>query len=51
VILFIYVLLYSTSPSRQVKEKYARGIVSLFPYLSDPLSKKGYVRIIILLLF
>ncbi|XP_039520696.1 uncharacterized protein LOC120474475 isoform X3 [Pimephales promelas] len=31
-----------TSPSRQVKEKYARGIVSLFPYLSDPLSKKGY---------
>ncbi|XP_056128018.1 uncharacterized protein LOC130105842 [Rhinichthys klamathensis goyatoka] len=31
-----------TSPPRQVKEKYARGIVSLFPYLRDPLSKKGY---------
>ncbi|XP_067300880.1 uncharacterized protein [Pseudorasbora parva] len=30
------------SPPRQVKEKYARGIVSLFPYLSDPFSKNGY---------
>ncbi|XP_028292933.1 uncharacterized protein LOC114455736 [Gouania willdenowi] len=32
----------STSPPRQVKEKYARGIVSLFPYLSDPFSRTGY---------
>ncbi|XP_036000032.1 uncharacterized protein LOC118564856 isoform X2 [Fundulus heteroclitus] len=31
-----------TSPPRQVKEMYARGIVSLFPYLSDPFSKNGY---------
>ncbi|XP_060738774.1 uncharacterized protein LOC132854414, partial [Tachysurus vachellii] len=31
-----------TSPPRQVKEKYARGIVTLFPYLSDPFSKNGY---------
>ncbi|KAI2646880.1 N-acetyldiaminopimelate deacetylase [Labeo rohita] len=31
-----------TSPPRQVKEKYARGIVALFPYLSDPFSKNGY---------
>ncbi|XP_052421432.1 uncharacterized protein LOC127964927 isoform X1 [Carassius gibelio] len=31
-----------TSPTRQVKEKYARGIVALFPYLSDPFSKNGY---------
>ncbi|XP_028292894.1 uncharacterized protein LOC114455712 [Gouania willdenowi] len=31
-----------TSPPRQVKEKYARGIVSLFPYLSDPFSRTGY---------
>ncbi|KAK2845983.1 hypothetical protein Q7C36_010837, partial [Tachysurus vachellii] len=31
-----------TSPPRQVKEKYARGIVTLFPYLSDTFSKNGY---------
>lgn len=31
-----------TSPPRQEKEKYARGIVALFPYLSDPFSKNGY---------
>lgn len=31
-----------TSPTRQVKEKYARGIVALFPYLIDPFSKNGY---------
>ncbi|XP_051512255.1 uncharacterized protein LOC127416755 [Myxocyprinus asiaticus] len=31
-----------TSPPRQVKQKYARGIVALFPYLSDPFSKNGY---------
>lgn len=31
-----------TSPPRQVKEKYARGIVALFPYLSDPYAKNGY---------
>ncbi|XP_030272773.1 uncharacterized protein LOC115581641 [Sparus aurata] len=31
-----------TSPPRQVKEMYARGIVSLFPYLSDPFSRTGY---------
>ncbi|KAB5576709.1 hypothetical protein PHYPO_G00201560 [Pangasianodon hypophthalmus] len=33
-----------TSPPRQVKEIYARGIVALFPYLSDPFSKNGYER-------
>ncbi|XP_063078502.1 uncharacterized protein LOC134468517 [Engraulis encrasicolus] len=33
---------HGTSPPRQVKEKYARGIVNLFPYLSDPFSKNGY---------
>ncbi|XP_032439799.1 uncharacterized protein LOC116733135 isoform X1 [Xiphophorus hellerii] len=31
-----------TSPPREVKEMYARGIVSLFPYLSDPFSRNGY---------
>ncbi|XP_038135466.1 uncharacterized protein LOC119779760 [Cyprinodon tularosa] len=30
-----------TSPPRQVKEMYARGIVSLFPHLSDPFSRTG----------
>ncbi|XP_053351228.1 uncharacterized protein LOC128520833 [Clarias gariepinus] len=34
-----------TSPPKQVKEKYARGIVALFPYLSDPFSKNGYVSV------
>lgn len=32
-----------TSPPRQVKEKYARGIVNLFPYLSDPFSQEGHL--------
>nr|XP_061834660.1 uncharacterized protein LOC133618377 [Nerophis lumbriciformis] len=31
-----------TSPSRQVKEMYAQGIVNLFPNLKDPFSKNGY---------
>ncbi|XP_030002916.1 uncharacterized protein LOC115428216 isoform X2 [Sphaeramia orbicularis] len=31
-----------TSPSREVKEMYARGIITLFPNLRDPLSKNGY---------
>ncbi|KAL6463627.1 hypothetical protein MHYP_G00280180 [Metynnis hypsauchen] len=31
-----------TSPPREVKEMYARGIVSLFPYLRDPFSRTGY---------
>ncbi|XP_068569744.1 uncharacterized protein [Cebidichthys violaceus] len=31
-----------TSPPRQMKEMYAKGIVALFPYLSDPYSKNGY---------
>ncbi|XP_056310940.1 ribonuclease inhibitor-like isoform X3 [Danio aesculapii] len=30
------------SPPRLVKETYARGIVDLFPYLSDPFSKNGF---------
>ncbi|XP_055016287.1 uncharacterized protein LOC129410991 [Boleophthalmus pectinirostris] len=31
-----------TSPPRRVKEKYARGIVSLFPHLWDPFSENGH---------
>ncbi|XP_073764364.1 uncharacterized protein si:ch211-196p9.1 isoform X4 [Danio rerio] len=31
-----------TAPPRQVREKYAKGIVALFPCLSDPFSKNGY---------
>lgn len=31
-----------TSPPRELKEMYAKGIVALFPYLSDPYSKNGY---------
>ncbi|XP_063062279.1 uncharacterized protein LOC134455174 [Engraulis encrasicolus] len=29
-------------PSQAIKLKYAQGIVALFPYLEDPLSKHGY---------
>ncbi|XP_041922680.1 uncharacterized protein LOC121718890 isoform X2 [Alosa sapidissima] len=29
-------------PSQAVRVKYAQGIVALFPYLEDPLSKHGY---------
>ncbi|KAF7229743.1 transcript variant X1 [Nothobranchius furzeri] len=31
-----------TSPHRGVRDMYARGIVSLFPNLSDPFSRTGY---------
>ncbi|XP_031163378.1 uncharacterized protein LOC116055518 [Sander lucioperca] len=33
---------YGTSPPRDVREMYARGIVEMFPYLMDPYSKNGY---------
>ncbi|XP_030277920.1 uncharacterized protein LOC115584563 isoform X2 [Sparus aurata] len=33
---------HGTSPSRRVKEEYARGITALFPYLADPRSRFGY---------
>nr|XP_014265835.2 uncharacterized protein LOC106675528 [Maylandia zebra] len=33
---------HGTSPSRRVKEKYAKGIITLFPYLADPRSRLGY---------
>lgn len=33
---------HGTSPSRRVKEEYAMGIISLFPYLADPKGKNGY---------
>ncbi|XP_041960039.1 uncharacterized protein LOC121718821 isoform X3 [Alosa sapidissima] len=29
-------------PQRLTKEKYALGVITLFPYLKDPFSKKGY---------
>lgn len=32
-----------TSPSRRVKEEYAKGLTSLFPNLADPRSKFGFV--------
>ncbi|XP_037312876.2 uncharacterized protein LOC119200255 isoform X2 [Pungitius pungitius] len=33
---------HGTSPSRRIKEDYARGITALFPNLADPRSKFGY---------
>ncbi|XP_043084864.1 uncharacterized protein LOC122331488, partial [Puntigrus tetrazona] len=33
---------HGTIPSRNQKEKYALGVVTLFPSLKDPFSKKGY---------
>lgn len=33
-------------PTRNQKEKYALGVVTLFPSLKDPFSKKGYVSIL-----
>ncbi|XP_034085027.1 uncharacterized protein LOC117554665 [Gymnodraco acuticeps] len=38
-------------PSRKQKEKYALGIISLFPSLKDPFSRKGYLTQDFLLLF
>lgn len=34
-----------TSPPRRVKEDYAKGIITLFPYLADPRSRFGYVSL------
>ncbi|KAK0151869.1 hypothetical protein N1851_006763 [Merluccius polli] len=31
-----------TSPPRHIRERYAEGIIALFPCLRDPFSKKGY---------
>ncbi|XP_030576815.1 uncharacterized protein LOC115773972 [Archocentrus centrarchus] len=33
---------HGTSPSRRIKEDYAKGIITLFPYLADPRSRFGY---------
>ncbi|XP_035769115.1 uncharacterized protein LOC118455169 [Neolamprologus brichardi] len=33
---------HGTSPSRRVKENYAKGIITLLPYLADPRSRLGY---------
>ncbi|KAF6719136.1 hypothetical protein FQA47_013125, partial [Oryzias melastigma] len=33
-----------TTPSRSVKEDYAKGIIALFPYLADPRSRFGYIE-------
>ncbi|XP_060780399.1 uncharacterized protein LOC132888359 [Neoarius graeffei] len=38
-------------PTRQQREKYALGIVTLFPALKDPFSSKGYVNLDFTLLF
>ncbi|XP_062386123.1 uncharacterized protein LOC134073154 [Sardina pilchardus] len=38
-------------PSRQQREKYALGIITLFPSLKDPFSPKGYINQDFLLLF
>ncbi|XP_060731502.1 uncharacterized protein LOC132849267 [Tachysurus vachellii] len=38
-------------PSHQQKEKYALGIITLFPSLKDPFSPKGYINQDFLLLF
>ncbi|XP_049418457.1 uncharacterized protein LOC125880188 [Epinephelus fuscoguttatus] len=38
-------------PSRKQKEKYALGIIALFPSLNDPFSPKGYLNQDFLLLF
>lgn len=41
--------LYSRIPSRKQKEKYALGIITLFPSLKDPFSPKGYVSYLMML--
>ncbi|XP_056466869.1 uncharacterized protein LOC130405728 [Gadus chalcogrammus] len=33
---------HGMAPPRHVREMYAKGIVSMFPYLMDPYSKNGY---------
>lgn len=52
-IIVVFLLMYSLClcflrriPTRNQKEKYALGVVTLFPSLKDPFSKKGYVSIL-----
>ncbi|XP_071247242.1 uncharacterized protein [Salvelinus alpinus] len=33
-----------TSPPRSVRETFAQGIISLFPYLKDPYTSNGYIE-------
>ena len=41
--LYIHFALVRTTPPTHVRQKYARGIVALFPYLADPQAENGYV--------
>ncbi|KAM6919917.1 uncharacterized protein PEZ65_011943 [Lycodopsis pacificus] len=43
--------MHGTIPSRNQKEKFALGIITLFPSLKDPFSPKGYLNQDFLLLF
>lgn len=52
-VIVVFLLMYSLSlcflrriPTRNQKEKYALGVVTLFPSLKDPFSKKGHVSIL-----
>ncbi|XP_071059505.1 uncharacterized protein [Pseudochaenichthys georgianus] len=51
ILVFVLSLLQRKIPSRKKKEKYALGIISLFPSLKDPFSRKGYLIQDLLLLF
>jgi len=47
----LYIFIYGRRiPTQKQREQYALGIVTLFPSLKDPFSKKGYVRLSIKLL-
>ncbi|XP_029547342.1 uncharacterized protein LOC115149023 isoform X2 [Salmo trutta] len=42
---------HGTSPPRSVRETFAQGIISLFPYLKDPYTTNGYIEQDFVLLF
>ncbi|XP_075315188.1 uncharacterized protein LOC142375144 [Odontesthes bonariensis] len=39
----LFLVIHRRIPQRQTKEKYALGIITLFPALKDPFSRKGYI--------
>ncbi len=46
ILYMLYIFIFGRRiPTQKQREQYALGIVTLFPSLKDPFSKKGYVRL------
>lgn len=46
ILYMLYIFIFGRRiPTQKQREQYSLGIVTLFPSLKDPFSKKGYVRL------